>query len=348
MTVAKVAAARAFLSADERGEGAEGCRCRGSSEREEVVGGPATVRAASPTRRPAAAKSPGAEPSLGAMSTPMATRSITAVATTSGGGVLVDPIVALPLTNAASVIMILPFSSSSCSCSGGSSRGFDPGWPEGLTVAVERGVPCRYSRAETAAPWCEMAFFGSYAAARSRHRFDGAGRPTGEADRLPGGRIALDGTEVDATAGSILDLPSVRGCFEVSEVSEDVVAVRLCGHWRDEIGGSGLFAVDNSRPGRQGRSRCRTGRRPTSTVTTTTATSTGSSRGGRRGGLGGVRLRRGPRRLRGDRDGTPPRLPRCTSRCGAVYFETTLEGAKRRGTCGSTRTARAAHRIGPC
>jgi mannose-6-phosphate isomerase-like protein (cupin superfamily) len=58
--------------------------------------------------------------------------------------------------------------------------------------------------------------------------------------------IAIDGTEVAATAGSNLDLPSGAEGFAVREVREDIVAVRLCGDWGDETGGSGLFAVETS------------------------------------------------------------------------------------------------------
>lgn len=59
-------------------------------------------------------------------------------------------------------------------------------------------------------------------------------------------RIAIDGVEVDASAGSNLDLPSGATGFAVSEVSEDLVAVRLCGAWGEETGGSGLFTVEPS------------------------------------------------------------------------------------------------------
>jgi len=59
-------------------------------------------------------------------------------------------------------------------------------------------------------------------------------------------RIAIDGVEVDASAGSNLDLPNGATGFAVSEVSEDLVAVRLCGAWGEETGGSGLFTVESS------------------------------------------------------------------------------------------------------
>jgi mannose-6-phosphate isomerase-like protein (cupin superfamily) len=60
------------------------------------------------------------------------------------------------------------------------------------------------------------------------------------------GLIASDGTAVAATAGSNLDLPSGAAGFAVSEVSEDLIAVRLCGDWGEETGGSGLFTVESS------------------------------------------------------------------------------------------------------
>jgi mannose-6-phosphate isomerase-like protein (cupin superfamily) len=60
-------------------------------------------------------------------------------------------------------------------------------------------------------------------------------------------RVAYNGRTVDAEKGANLDL-GPDGRFEVIEVSEDAVLVRMCGRWGDEVGGSGVFsgaAVDN-------------------------------------------------------------------------------------------------------
>ena len=66
-------------------------------------------------------------------------------------------------------------------------------------------------------------------------------------------RLTVDGQEFEAIAGSIFDLASSAGWFDMSDVTEDVVAMRMSGHWRDETGASGLFAVNNSpAPGDKG------------------------------------------------------------------------------------------------
>jgi mannose-6-phosphate isomerase-like protein (cupin superfamily) len=100
---------------------------------------------------------------------------------------------------------------------------------------------------ETAPAWCEMTFFEIVTLSRGA-RFRFARRAPKEKLIVCQGRvrIAIDGAEVDASAGSNLDLPSGATGFAVSEVSEDLVAVRLCGAWGEETGGSGLFTVESS------------------------------------------------------------------------------------------------------
>jgi len=100
---------------------------------------------------------------------------------------------------------------------------------------------------ETAPAWCEMTFFEIVTLSRGA-RFRFARRAAKEKLIVCQGRvrIAIDGVEVDASAGSNLDLPNGATGFAVSEVSEDLVAVRLCGAWGEETGGSGLFTVESS------------------------------------------------------------------------------------------------------
>ena len=100
---------------------------------------------------------------------------------------------------------------------------------------------------ETAPAWCEMTFFEIVTLSRGA-RFRFARRAPKEKLIVCQGRvrIAIDGVEVDASAGSNLDLPNGATGFAVSEVSEDLVAVRLCGAWGEETGGSGLFTVESS------------------------------------------------------------------------------------------------------
>jgi mannose-6-phosphate isomerase-like protein (cupin superfamily) len=95
--------------------------------------------------------------------------------------------------------------------------------------------------------WCEMTFFEIVTLPRgAHHRF--ARRAPKEKLIVCQGRalIAIDGSEVDATAGRNLDLPSGAEGFDVREIHEEIVAVRLCGDWGEETGGSGLFTVASS------------------------------------------------------------------------------------------------------
>jgi mannose-6-phosphate isomerase-like protein (cupin superfamily) len=51
---------------------------------------------------------------------------------------------------------------------------------------------------------------------------------------------------VACNEGSNLDLPHDSDGFAVTAERDPVTVVRLCGHWGDETGGSGLFAVQES------------------------------------------------------------------------------------------------------
>jgi mannose-6-phosphate isomerase-like protein (cupin superfamily) len=178
-----------------------------------------------------------------------------------------------------------------------------------------------------------MTFFEVVALPRgARHRFARRAPREKLIVCLGQGRVAIDGSAVDATAGSNLDLPSGAGCFEVSEISNDVVAVRLCGDWGDETGGSGLFAVDNTEtPADKGD--------PVQYVKTTNFDNHYHDCdeywvvwAGR-----GVAVSEGHEYDVGPGDcvatgmGHHHDFPQVQEPVRAVYFETTLEGAKRRG-----------------
>lgn len=95
--------------------------------------------------------------------------------------------------------------------------------------------------------WCEMTFFEIVSLPRgARHRFTRRAAKEKLIVCQGQGLVATDGTEIEATAGSNLDLPSGAESFAVREVREDIVVVRLCGDWGDETGGSGLFSVASS------------------------------------------------------------------------------------------------------
>ena len=190
-----------------------------------------------------------------------------------------------------------------------------------------------FKSGDVAPAWCEMTFFEVVMLPRTaRHRF--VWRAPKEKLIVCQGqcRIAIDGAEVEAVVGSNLDLPSGAGGFDVIEVSDDAVAVRLCGHWGDQTGGSGLFAVATSdAPADKGD--------PVSYPKTTSFDSHYHDCdeywvvwAGR-----GVAVSEGRAYDVGPGDcvatamGHHHDFPRVHEPVRAVYFETTLRGAKRRG-----------------
>ena len=57
------------------------------------------------------------------------------------------------------------------------------------------------------------------------------------------------GNVVNAKTGTNLDLIEPSDRFAISDVVADTVLIRMCGRWGDEIGGSGLFgAASNPNP----------------------------------------------------------------------------------------------------
>jgi mannose-6-phosphate isomerase-like protein (cupin superfamily) len=95
--------------------------------------------------------------------------------------------------------------------------------------------------------WCELTFFEIVAIpAGSLHRFP---RREAKEKLLVGrGRCQIEGAgeERDGEEGSNVDLPPDSGGFTVTAGSEPVTVVRMGGRWGDETGGSGLFAVNES------------------------------------------------------------------------------------------------------
>ena len=93
--------------------------------------------------------------------------------------------------------------------------------------------------------WCELEYFEIVTLAPGEtHSF--ARRGPREKLIVGGGacRIAFDGRSMDATARTNLDLASGNAQFEVLEVAEETTLIRMCGRWGDETGGSGVFGVD--------------------------------------------------------------------------------------------------------
>ena len=92
--------------------------------------------------------------------------------------------------------------------------------------------------------WCELAYFEIITLAPGQtHAFPRRGLR--EKLIVGGGacRIAFDGRTVDATARTNLDLASGSAQFEVLEVAEETTLIHMYGRWGDETGGSGVFGV---------------------------------------------------------------------------------------------------------
>jgi len=98
---------------------------------------------------------------------------------------------------------------------------------------------------DVAPTWCELTFFEIVKIpARARHHF-----PRREAkEKLIVGRgdcqVNVAGKEHVAEKGSQFDLAHPADTFEVTAGAEPVTVIRMCGCWGDETGGSGLFAVE--------------------------------------------------------------------------------------------------------
>ena len=95
--------------------------------------------------------------------------------------------------------------------------------------------------------WCEMESFEiAELSAGETHTFE----RVGQKEKLIVGkgqcRIALAGQTVTAGEGANLDLNTKDGEFEVLEVFSDTTLIRMCGRWGDETGGSGIFTVETS------------------------------------------------------------------------------------------------------
>jgi mannose-6-phosphate isomerase-like protein (cupin superfamily) len=182
-------------------------------------------------------------------------------------------------------------------------------------------------------PWCEMTFFEVVEIpAAAQHRFPRRAAKEKLIVCRGACQVAVAGEEREAETGSTIDLVQATGEFAVTARGEPVTVVRMCGHWGDETGGSGLFAVSESAdPTDRGD--------PVSYAKATSFDShyhdcdeywivwEGS----------GLAVTEGRTYEVGVGDcvatgmGHHHDFPRVSRPVRAVYFETTLEGAKRRG-----------------
>ena len=92
--------------------------------------------------------------------------------------------------------------------------------------------------------WCEMEFFDIAEVGKGQsHTF----QRVGQKEKVIVGRgnckIRFGDQTVNAEEGTNLDLPTPIGQFEVCDVTEDAVVIRMAGRWGEDLGGSGLFGV---------------------------------------------------------------------------------------------------------
>jgi mannose-6-phosphate isomerase-like protein (cupin superfamily) len=108
-------------------------------------------------------------------------------------------------------------------------------------------LPVFRSGNDLASGWCELTFFEIVEIpAGTRHHF-----PRREVkEKLIVGRgdcrVAAAGEEHSAGEGSQFDLAQPVGDFTVTAGAEPVTVIRMCGRWEDETGASGLFSVETA------------------------------------------------------------------------------------------------------
>lgn len=108
-------------------------------------------------------------------------------------------------------------------------------------------MPVFQSGRGLAPKWCEMEYFEIVAVpVGGTHLFDRIGRR----EKIIVGKgkaiVADAGRESTAVEGSAFEIDSPTASFEVLEVREPLMLVRMCGYWKDPTGGSGLFKVSTS------------------------------------------------------------------------------------------------------
>src|SRR5687767_3704610 len=94
---------------------------------------------------------------------------------------------------------------------------------------------------EPAPAWCEMTHFDIVQLAPgARHAY----ARRGQKERLfvceGECRIRYHGATILAGRGAKPELTNETGAFEITEVTTPTTLVRVCGHWGEVLGGSGL------------------------------------------------------------------------------------------------------------
>jgi mannose-6-phosphate isomerase-like protein (cupin superfamily) len=92
--------------------------------------------------------------------------------------------------------------------------------------------------------WCELKAYEVIELAKgTSHRFTGCGQKQKLIVGSGSCRLRLGDGMVNAEEGANLDLATADGAIEVVEVLADAVLIFMCGDWGEETGGSGLFRV---------------------------------------------------------------------------------------------------------
>lgn len=104
-----------------------------------------------------------------------------------------------------------------------------------------------FKSGESTPAWCEMTFFEIVQLAPGQqHIFARVGKKEKLIVAQGQCQIRYGDTSLLAERGANLDLTTEEGQFEVSEVLVDSILVCMCGDWSDELGGSGLWSVAQS------------------------------------------------------------------------------------------------------
>jgi mannose-6-phosphate isomerase-like protein (cupin superfamily) len=108
-------------------------------------------------------------------------------------------------------------------------------------------MPLIRKETPTIPAWCEMEVYSVIELPAGRtHHFSASGP---KQKLIVGGgrcRIAYAGQTVLAEEGANLDLLTSDGQFEVVETLDDTILIHMSGHWGEELGGSGLFTMRTS------------------------------------------------------------------------------------------------------
>lgn len=180
-------------------------------------------------------------------------------------------------------------------------------------------------------PWCELEFFEivSVPAGQTRRFYRKHAR---EKLGIVEGACRVDTgcKTIDSGVGAVLDIDGEA--FDIRDVQHDVTVVCMGGRWGEEVGGAGVFTVDNvERPANQGDPAAYDRRTDFDSHFHDCDEYWIVVRGECEAVSEGKRYRLKPGDCLATGMGHHHDVPCVIDRVTAVYFETTLEGRKRLG-----------------